>query len=118
MIKKAYIVFMHNYAPIPNQKGEWAVLEQILFVDKVNKTMEKSATVIIDFIKEKIDKSRYEDKTYQDLIDHVANKYTENYVELLRLVGRDIPEELQAKLEKDLVVAEDQNPENYTAITL
>jgi len=103
MIKNAYVILTHIYRPAA-EKDKWQVIEEISFVDKINKTQNKEASVIIDVMREKLSKCRFPDFEYQYYIDYLIKQYPQNYKLLLELLERELPQELIDK------IAEIENP--------
>lgn len=79
--KKIFIVITHSRQ---KKDGETQVVEQCEFVDQLRKRDHSNATVIIDYINEKIIKNREKNGTYNDFIWYVHKNYPQQMGELAR----------------------------------
>lgn len=73
--KKVFIVITH--IKTPNE-----IYEKCEFVSELKKTHITDATVIVDFLKERIEKDRTKSETYNSIIRHVTNNYPQQMAEL------------------------------------
>lgn len=89
-MKSIYIVFTHSRKPHFNEMGaktdEWDSFENVEFVDRLKTNHLTGATVIIDYLKGEIVKTRDNSITYDSIINHVNQSYPEQMAHLDNLI--------------------------------
>lgn len=77
--KNVYIVIIHSKQMLDKKEQ---VMERCEFVDKLTMTHETSATVIIDYLDEKIIKNRDNEGTYKEFLWYLQKNYPQQMTEL------------------------------------
>lgn len=82
--RKGYIVLIHKYTPKKQStKGEWEVLEECEFVDKLRDRHLTTATAIINTTDKVLDKNRVPHADYNSYIEHITKTYPDRYKSFL-----------------------------------
>jgi len=82
-VKNAFIIVTHRKV---TEKGIAKVAETCEFIDKIRNADYSSATVILDYMNDKVVKSRYDNTSYADLIAYIREHYPSKMEELDKLM--------------------------------
>jgi hypothetical protein len=79
--KNIYIVITHIQQP-PNDEGKVGVSERCEFVDNLKNRHRSTASVILDYLNEKVVKNRSEEGSYPEFVKYLEKNYPQQMGEL------------------------------------
>lgn len=84
-MKKVFIVLNHSYTPDESAHGGVKIHEQCEFVSQLKSRHYDSASVILDYVNEKVVKDRSSTYNYSKFYDYVVKKYPKETTQLASL---------------------------------